>query len=68
MVSVHHRNNQSGAIVESLADRYGGAGRLIPPAGTGAATESRQFLEPQPRCCSAYQRALERGGPYGFQP
>jgi len=48
MISVHHRNNQSGAIVESLTDGYG-AGRLVPPAGTGAAIESRRFFEPHPR-------------------
>ncbi len=60
MISVHHRNNQSGAIVESLTDGYG-AGRVVPPAGTGAAIESRRFFSAA-STRGAYRRALERGG------
>jgi len=66
MISVHHRNNSPPQRLLRLTEGLG-AGRLIPPAGTGAATESRQFFEPQPRA-AARPRALERGGTYGFQP
>jgi glutathione S-transferase len=52
---------ESGAIIDYLVDRYGG-GRLISLAGT---TERPRYTY-RIHACDAYQRALNRGGPYSF--
>ncbi len=59
MISVHHQNNSPPQRVLRLTEGLG-AGRLIPPAGTRAATESRQFFEPQPRAQRVLARARTR--------